>query len=285
MPATTDDEKSGTPSSSGHRRGKARAAVAQQAGTADVREVTGVRGGRGGPDDTDDPPVTVRAVGHGRPVRREQGEPVVVAPGPSTVEAGQVEEVPRETLVDETERPHEPGGAVVGGLDVRLDAVQPHPLRRVGEDEVQREPQAFREEAATGIRVVGVVADRRAAEGAPDDVGDVDATDEPVRALGLEGVDHERAVGRRLVVEDQRQVVRVGHGEVREAPLREGHGSGIRLDVGPRRRPHLDALPRCGERPYVGGGLGSCRQRTTRPRSTTPIGSATTVTSASGSDA
>ena len=102
---------------------------------------------------------------------------------PST--PGQVQEVAREALVDEAERAHEPGGAVVGRLDVRLDAVQAHALRLVGEDEVEREAQPLDEEATAGIRVVGVVADGRAAEGALDDVGDVDAADEAVRALGV----------------------------------------------------------------------------------------------------
>ena len=82
--------------------------------------------------------------------------------------------------MDEAERAHETGRARVGRLDVGLDPVQSHPHRLVGEDEVEHEGQPFDEEAAAGIRVVGVVADRRAEEGPPHDVGDVDPPDEAV---------------------------------------------------------------------------------------------------------
>jgi len=66
------------------------------------------------------------------------------------------------------------------------------------EGQVHDQPQAFGEESATGIRVVGVVTHRGGLESAPHDVGDIDLADDVVVALRSERVDDERASITRL---------------------------------------------------------------------------------------
>ena len=142
---------------------------------------------------------------------------------------------------------------------------------------VRGELEPLREEATPGIRVVGVVADRRAAEGPVDHVGDVDAADQPVATLRVMRPDHEGPIRGRLRGEDHREVGRVGDSEVGEAPSGPRHRFDVCRDVGFRGRPHLHRVPHCRN-----GGPPS--QRTTRPLRTTPIGLATTDRSARGSD-
>ncbi len=136
----------------------------------------------------------------------------------------------------EAEGANEAGGSNVGRLDVGLDPVQPHALGFVGEDEVENELEPLGEEALADVGVIGVVTDARAVEGPPDDVADVGAAHEVVVALRLQGMNHEGPIGRGLVGDDGRQVVRVGHGVLRQASRR------------PRDCRCIGRLVRCGRR-------------------------------------
>ena len=79
----------------------------------------------------------------------------------------------------------------------------------MSEGEIYDQPQTFGEQAATGIRVVGVVTHCCRLETPSHHIRDIDLANDVVITLGVERMDEERAAVTRLDCQRSLEIVRI----------------------------------------------------------------------------
>src|SRR5665811_1836636 len=110
------------------------------------------------------------------------------------------------------------------------------------EGQIQDQPQAFGEQPATGIRVVGVVAHRGRLETATHHVGDVDLADDVVVTLGVERMDDERSAVTRLHPELPLEIFGIDRVPPGQPLTRALNGKPVRRNVLHANRSDPDAI-------------------------------------------
>ena len=114
-------------------------------------------------------PIVPAAVSRPLPALPRHGPPLVIAPPWPDLEVSQ-----RNPLSTKAQRLHEPQGRLIAGLYVGLDSVKSVHAKRPAHDRTQ----PLRHEALACVPRVGVEAEVRRLEHAPDDLAEVDDTHE-----------------------------------------------------------------------------------------------------------